>query len=83
MDPRLVVLVFGVEAGLEVVDKRRGGRYQLTDDVIAVEQQLRAGVRGGGGGRRGREGGGHAPLAPLRYLALDVERASLRPATVG
>lgn len=83
MYPRLVVFVLGFEPGLQVVDERGGGRHQLADHVVAGHQQAGAGVRGGeavGGGRRGGEG--PAPLAPLGYLSLDVERASLGTATV-
>lgn len=80
----LVVLVLGVEAGLEVVDER--GRHQLAHHLRAVRHQQRARVRGrrggaaaarlAGAGRRQRRGRGAAP-APLRDLALDVERAAL------
>lgn len=74
----LVVLVLGVEARLEVAEQR-GRRQQLADHVLARQQQARGRVRRRGGRRRGRG----APLAPLRYLALDVERTALRAATYG
>lgn len=79
--PRLVVLVLGVEARLEVVDEGGGRRHQPTHHVVAGQQQACARVRRGRVGGRGRQGG--AALAPLRYLPLDVKRASLRPTTVG
>lgn len=91
VDAGLVVLVLGVEARLEVVDER-GGRQQLAHHLLALQQQLRArrdpvdprapsdpadprGLEVGSGRR-----GGRAAAAPLGDLALDVERAALRPA---
>lgn len=73
----LVVLVLGVEARLEVVDEG-GRRHQLAHDVASVRHQQRARGRRPAGGRAGR--GRRAALAPLRDLALDVERAAFRSA---
>lgn len=78
----LVILVLGVEAGLEVVDERGRRRHELAHHVRAGQQQprarspARARARAPGRGLQRRRGGG-APLAPLRDLAFDVERAAL------
>lgn len=93
VDAGLVVLVLGVEARLEVVDER--GRHQLAHHLRAVRHQQRARVRRGPGGagrgpRQGPRGArgprrrerrrGRAAAAPLRDLALDIQRAALRAA---
>lgn len=80
----LVVLVLGVQARLEVVQQRRGGRQQLAHHVVARQQQARGrpGARAprAPGARLGGGRGGRAALAPLGDLALDVQRAALGPA---
>lgn len=78
VDAGLVVLVLGVEARLEVVDERGRRRQQLAHHVAALQHHLRAPRAPGAPRRRGPPARG-APLAaaPLRDLALDVERAAL------
>lgn len=84
----LVVLVLGVEARLEVVDER-GGRREGREGRQG--RQGREGRQGRGGqqaahhlaalqqhARAARLVARRAP-APLRDLALDVQRAALRP----